>query len=99
MAKKKTKKTKKENAVVRYLRETRVELRKVHWPTRQEAWNLTRIVMIVTVGMALFLGFLDYLFAVELGALIAGEAIAVGIVIAVAVVTVLAMMILNRQRV
>jgi preprotein translocase subunit SecE len=99
VAKKKAKKTRRENAIVRYLRETRVELRKVHWPTRQEAWNLTKIVMIVTVGMALFLGLLDYLFALELGALIAREAIAIGILIVVAVVTVLAIMILNRQRV
>jgi hypothetical protein len=38
--KKKKAKPKKENAIVRYLRETRAELRKVHWPTRQEAWNL-----------------------------------------------------------
>jgi preprotein translocase subunit SecE len=51
------------NIVVRYLRETRLELGKVSWPTRQEAINLTIIVVAVTVGMAIFLGSLDFVFA------------------------------------
>ena len=37
-----------ENALVRYLRETRGELRKVTWPTRQESQRLTAIVLGVT---------------------------------------------------
>ena len=57
--KKKAKPAKKENAIVRYLRGTRAELRKVHWSTRQEAWNLTKVVLAVTVSMALLLGLLD----------------------------------------
>jgi preprotein translocase subunit SecE len=51
------------NAIVRFYRETVGELRKVTWPTRQEAINLTGIVLLVTFGMALFLGALDYLFS------------------------------------
>ena len=43
------------NAVVRYLRETRGELRKVTWPTRQESWRLTGIVLAVTIATAAFL--------------------------------------------
>ena len=54
---------KKENAVIKYLKETRAELKKVNWPSRQEATNLTLIVMAVTTFMALLLGFLDYIFA------------------------------------
>jgi preprotein translocase subunit SecE len=50
------------NAVVRYFRETRIELGKVSWPTRREALNLTAIVLAVTTGMALFLGSMDYIF-------------------------------------
>ena len=53
----------KENAIVRYLKETRSELRKVTWPPREEAVNLTVIVMAVTVAMAAFLGVTDYLFS------------------------------------
>ena len=53
---------KQENVVVRYVRETRVELGKVSWPTRQEAINLTIVVLAVTLTMAIFLGSLDYVF-------------------------------------
>jgi preprotein translocase SecE subunit len=45
-----------ENRLVRYFKETRAELRKVHWPTRNEARNLTLIVLAVTVAMTIFLG-------------------------------------------
>lgn len=51
----------KENRIVQYIRETRAELRKVVWPTRQEAINLTLVVIITVVGMAAFLGTIDYL--------------------------------------
>lgn len=49
--------------VVEYFKDTRGELRKVSWPTRKQATNLTLIVLAVTVVMAIFLGSLDYLFA------------------------------------
>ena len=51
------------NALVRYFRETRGELRKVTWPTRQESQRLTAIVLGVTAVMALFLGLLDLIFS------------------------------------
>jgi len=82
---------------MRYLRETRAELRKVHWPTREEAWNLTKVVIAVTVSMALLLGLLDYLFALELRGIIDGNAIAIGVVVLVAIASVVAVVILNRQ--
>ncbi len=50
---------KKENAVVHFYRETVGELRKVSWPTRDEALRLTWIVVVVLVGMAAFLGLID----------------------------------------
>jgi preprotein translocase subunit SecE len=50
------------NAVVRYYRETVGELRKVVWPTREEAFRLTWIVLIVITVMAIVLGTADYLF-------------------------------------
>ncbi len=52
-----------ENAIGRYLRETRGELRKVTWPTRDEAWRLTAIVLGVTAAFALFLWAMDALFS------------------------------------
>jgi preprotein translocase subunit SecE len=42
------------------IQETVGELRKVNWPTRQEAWNLTKIVIIVLVSMGLLLGAWDF---------------------------------------
>ncbi|RPI34185.1 MAG: preprotein translocase subunit SecE [Chloroflexota bacterium] len=47
----------------KFFRETIGELRKVNWPTRQEAINLTSIVLIVIFAMSLFLGVLDILFS------------------------------------
>lgn len=48
-----------ENRFVQFYRETAAELRKVVWPTREQAQNLTVIVLIVVVAMALFLGAID----------------------------------------
>ena len=62
MAKKKVTNRKQPNAVQRYYRETVGELRKVSWPTRQEAINLTSITLVVIVAMSAFLGTLDYIF-------------------------------------
>ncbi|MBC8265199.1 MAG: preprotein translocase subunit SecE [Anaerolineales bacterium] len=54
---------KKENAIIRYFKETRAELRKVSWPTRRQAINLTLVVLAATLFMAVLLGAIDYLFA------------------------------------
>lgn len=52
------------NAIARYLRETRGEIRKVTWPTREETWRLTLVVLGVSTAMAIFLGLiLDSLFS------------------------------------
>ena len=49
--------------IKRFWRETVGELRKVTWPTPQEAWALTKLVLIVTVIMAALLGFMDFVFS------------------------------------
>jgi len=67
----KDEKKKKENRIRRFFRETTGELRKVTWPTRQEATNLTIIVLIVMVAMSIFLWLVD-LGATELLALAIG---------------------------
>jgi preprotein translocase subunit SecE len=51
------------NTVSRYLKETRGELRKVTWPTREESQRLTIIVIGVTIAFALFLWVFDLLFS------------------------------------
>ena len=59
----KAEKIKKENAIQRWYRETVGELRKVSWPTTQEAWRLTKIVLAVMFGMSALLGLLDFVFS------------------------------------
>lgn len=52
------------NNIREYLRETRAELQKVSWPTREETMRLTWIVIVVTVISALFLGLVSLLFSI-----------------------------------
>ena len=56
----KIEKTKKEGRLKKWWRETIGELPKVNWPTRKEAWRLTKIVLLVMVIMGGFLGLLDF---------------------------------------
>ena len=60
--KSKTTERRQPNAIQVYFRETVGELRKVNWPSRQEATNLTVIVLVVLFSMSALLGFLDFLF-------------------------------------
>jgi len=57
------KKATRELGIIRYLRETRAEMKKVTWPTREEALKLTYIVLGVTFAFAVFLGLLDWIFS------------------------------------
>ena len=59
MSEKDKKVAKRPNVFARFYRETAGELRKVSWPTRPEAWHLTKIVLVVLVVMAIFLGSID----------------------------------------
>ena len=67
MAKSVTEKKKGDNAIVRYFRETWFELRRVSWPTRSEAGNLTLIVVVATTFLAIVLGLMDRLFSAAFG--------------------------------
>ena len=49
--------------IQRFWRETIGELRKVTWPTSEEAWKMTRIVLVVMIVMAILLGTLDFAFS------------------------------------
>ena len=65
----------KDNAITRYFRETWAELKKVRWPTRQEAQNLTLVVLAVTVAMAAILGLLDAFYSWLFKGLIEGTTV------------------------
>lgn len=52
-------KTNQQSGIARFYRETIGELRKVSWPTREEALNLTMLVIVVLIVMAILLGSVD----------------------------------------
>ena len=45
--------------VLDYIRESRAELRKVTWPTKQQLWYSTVIVIVVTLIASAYLGLVD----------------------------------------
>lgn len=48
--------------IIDFLRDVKIELAKVTWPTRQETMRYTMIVVGAGIGMAIFLGAWDFLF-------------------------------------
>ena len=50
------------NKIVQFLKEAKVELQKVNWPTKQQTINYTLIVIGISLAVALFLGGLDFIF-------------------------------------
>lgn len=66
----KTQTTPQVNPLTKYFRETRGELRKVTWPTREDAQRLTLIVLGVAVAFSLFLGLLDFGFSELVGLIV-----------------------------
>ncbi|MEK7157875.1 MAG: preprotein translocase subunit SecE [Patescibacteria group bacterium] len=52
--------------VVDYIKETKAELRHVSWPTRKQAIVFTVVVIAVSIGVSLFLGFFDFIFSIAL---------------------------------
>jgi len=56
---------KKANPAVAYIQDSVLELRKVTWPTKQQAFKLTLIVLGFCVVASLFIGAID--FALKMG--------------------------------
>ena len=52
---------KQEGGLQRWVRETRAELRKVTWPTREEALRLTYVVIGLSAAMGVLLGGVDFI--------------------------------------
>ncbi len=52
---------------VQFLKEVRVELRKVTWPQRKEVIGSTAVVILASFVVAFFLGFVDLLLQKLLG--------------------------------
>jgi preprotein translocase subunit SecE len=54
-------------STVQFLREVRVELKKVTWPGRNEIIGSTAVVIIASFVVAFFLGFVDLILQKALG--------------------------------
>lgn len=48
--------------IINYLKAAIEETKKVTWPTKKETYNYTLLVIFVSLGVALFLGVLDFAF-------------------------------------
>ena len=48
--------------IVGFLKEVKLEMKKVNWPTRKETVRYTLIVIGLSVAVAAFLGTLDFVF-------------------------------------
>ena len=51
-----------ENALIRYFKDTRAEIAKVTWPTREEGLRLTWVVLVVTILATIVIFSIDFLF-------------------------------------
>ena len=48
--------------IQRFVQDSWQELKKVNWPTPQQARNLTIVVLVVSVAVSLYIGFFDVVF-------------------------------------
>jgi len=49
-----------------YISETREEMKHVSWPTKNQTIMFTIIVILISIGVAAYLGLFDYLFSLGL---------------------------------
>lgn len=52
--------------IITFLKEVKLEIKKVNWPTRQQTIRYTLIVLGVSAVIAVFLGGLDFIFTTML---------------------------------
>ena len=53
-----------------FLQEAKAEFKRINWPSRQETIRMTGIVIIISLGVAFFLGILDFVFTTALSQII-----------------------------
>jgi preprotein translocase subunit SecE len=83
--------------IIRYLRDTRAELRKVTWPTREEAWKLTLIVLGTVIVMSIILGLADFIFGKIMQGIVIGNVVWVVVGVLVVIAGVVAMYLIGRE--
>ena len=50
-------------SVIKFIQESVGELKKVAWPTREQVWGSTKVVIVAVVVISVFLGLIDILFS------------------------------------
>ncbi len=50
-------------SVIKFIQEAFAELKKVSWPTRDQIWDSTKVVIVTVVVISIFLGLIDILFS------------------------------------
>ncbi len=48
------------NRLITFFTEARAEFGRINWPTMQETIRMTAVVIVLSVGIALFLGIIDF---------------------------------------
>ncbi len=56
--------------LISFLKEVKVEMKRVNWPRREETVKYTLIVILITLIVAAFLGTLDFIFTTLLNKII-----------------------------
>ena len=49
------------NKIIKYIKDSKEELKKVVWPSRKELLNHSLLVIGISLGVAAFLGIIDYI--------------------------------------
>ena len=52
--------------LINFLKEVKMEVRKINWPSREQTTRYTLVVLGVSLAVAMFLGGLDFLFTMLL---------------------------------
>ncbi len=58
------------NKIVEYFKGSIAEMKKVIWPSKKQTTTYTLVVIGMSIGVAVFLGLLDYIFNIGLEVLI-----------------------------
>jgi len=61
--------------IVNFLKEVRIELKKVNWPTRQQTLKYTLVVIGASLVVAIYLGGLDFILKALLNRLISSKSL------------------------
>ena len=57
--------------IIQFVKEAKIELKKVKWPTRKELIDSTKVVLVTSFLLAAFIGGIDFLLSQVINSLLA----------------------------